>query len=315
MTGSISVVMPCYNGEAHLREALDSVLAQTLAADEIVVVDDASKDGSVEIVESYGDRVKLLPSPNATGTGHGAAANRGIMASRGDYIAFLHTDDVWLPEHLEKLSGLLEKWPEAGVALSRFEFIGSRTGAWLDDDVLDWDAPRDVFELMLRNTIVVPSVSMIRREVAAQVGGFDEGRPFLADDLDFFARCAMSHKFMACPDITARYRWHEGQCSTNMHGTLINAARYRAKIAKDVQCLAEHQARSSRVRDRIQMSWVEELEKAWSARELNSLSHMVRYGLCEPLYREKTKPYVLKSRLPSWLVQAIDRRRGAGSRL
>ena len=108
MTGSISVVMPCYNGEAHLREALDSVLAQTLAADEIVVVDDASKDGSVEIVKSYGDRVKLLPSPNATGTGHGAAANRGIMASRGDYIAFLQDKQVRTEKFLNRLATEVE---------------------------------------------------------------------------------------------------------------------------------------------------------------------------------------------------------------
>ena len=90
----ISVVIPCYNAAAFLKEAIDSALAQTRQADEIIVVDDASTDGSVEVALSYGDRIRLLRSPNAKGTGHGATANRGVMASQGDYIAFLHADDI-----------------------------------------------------------------------------------------------------------------------------------------------------------------------------------------------------------------------------
>ena len=113
MSSTISVVIPCYNAAAFLKEAIDSALAQTRQADEIIVVDDASTDGSVEVALSYGDRIRLLRSPNAKGTGHGATANRGVMASRGDYIAFLHADDIWLPQHLV-VAGLLDRWLEAG---------------------------------------------------------------------------------------------------------------------------------------------------------------------------------------------------------
>ena len=69
MSASISVVIPCYNAAAFLREAIDSALAQTRPADEVIVVDDASTDGSVEVALSYGDRIRLLRSPNAKGTG------------------------------------------------------------------------------------------------------------------------------------------------------------------------------------------------------------------------------------------------------
>lgn len=306
MTPHISVVIPCYNAATYLREAIDSALAQTRPADEIIVVDDASTDGSVEMALSYGDRIRLLRSPNAKGTGHGAAANRGIMASRGDYIAFLHADDIWMPSHLEKVAGLLDKWPEAGVAFSRFEFMGARSGTWLQEAPLRWDAPREVFMDILRNTFLVPSVSVVRRFAVAMAGGFDEGRPFLADDLDFFARCAMQYKFMSCPDVTVRYRWHAGQCSANMHGTLINAARYRARIAMQVRELPALRDRIAVVEDRIQMSWEEELENAWQRRELRGVREMVRYGLSEPVYHAVTRPYAAKSRVPLWGLCAWD---------
>lgn len=310
MSSTISVVIPCYNAAAFLREAIDSALAQTRPADEVIVVDDASTDGSVEVAQSYGDRIRLLRSPNARGTGHGATANRGIMASTGAYIAFLHADDVWLPPHLEKVAGLLDRWPEAGVAFSRYEFMGARSGTWLEEETLRWDGPRDVFEVIMRHMMQVPSVSVVRRCVAAMTGGFDEGRPFLSDDLDFFARCAMRHKFMACPEITVRYRWHAGQCSANPHGTLINAARYRVRIAADVRALADMRERAAQIDDRIRMSWEEELEQAWRKRNFPGLRQMARYGLSEPAYRAVTWPYAVKSRAPAWILHAWDRCRG-----
>lgn len=310
MDSIISVVIPCYNAAAFLKEAIDSALAQTRQADEIIVVDDASTDGSVEVALSYGDRIRLLRSPNAKGTGHGATANRGVMASRGDYIAFLHADDIWLPQHLEKVAGLLDRWPEAGLAFSRFEFIGARSGTWLDEEILNWEQPRDVFATLMRNTLLVPSVSVVRRHVFAAIGGFDEGRPYLGDDLDFFARCAMENRFMACPDITVRYRWHTAQCSANMHGTLINAARYRARIVEDMR---EHPAMREKVptiADRAQMSWEEELETAWRKRELAGLRQMVKYGLQTPIFREVTRPYGWRCRIPAWALKLKERLQG-----
>ena len=146
-----------------------------------------------------------------------------------------------------------------------------------------------MFATLMRNTLLVPSVSVVRRHVFAAIGGFDEGRPYLGDDLDFFARCAMENRFMACPDITVRYRWHTAQCSANMHGTLINAARYRARIVEDMR---EHPAMREKVptiADRAQMSWEEELETAWRKRELAGLRQMVKYGLQTPIFREVTR--------------------------
>jgi glycosyltransferase involved in cell wall biosynthesis len=94
-----SVVIPCYNAAPFLRETLDSVLAQTCAPLEVLVVDDGSTDESAAIAESYGPPVRVIRQANQ---GESVARNRGIDEARGDWIAFLDADDVWKPEKLEK---------------------------------------------------------------------------------------------------------------------------------------------------------------------------------------------------------------------
>ena len=309
MTASISVVIPCYNAAAFLREAIDSALGQTRPADEIIVVDDASTDGSVEVAQSYGDRIALLRSPNAKGTGHGATANRGIMASRGDYIAFLHADDIWKPQHLEKVAGLLDQWPEAGVAFGRMKRFGTS-----DDDFPynppDWNPPQDAFSTIMRTTVLMPSCAVVHRRVAAEIGGFDEGRPFLTDDFDFFVRCSLRSKFVTCPEQTVRYRVHGAQCSSSGDETLLNGFRYRVRLLDELSVRPEMQGHWSVGQDRALRRWEEWIDKAWQTRDLGRLKKMVQYGMGQPLYRAATRPYVLKSRLPGWAVRLGHGRRG-----
>ncbi|HOM77565.1 MAG TPA: glycosyltransferase family A protein, partial [Anaerohalosphaeraceae bacterium] len=89
---SISVVIPAYNCQAYIRRAIDSVLGQSRPADEIIVVDDGSTDGTAEAVRTYGAKVILIQQENA---GVSAARNAGIRAASGDWIAFLDADDEW----------------------------------------------------------------------------------------------------------------------------------------------------------------------------------------------------------------------------
>lgn len=304
-TASISVVIPCYNAAAFLREAIDSALSQTRPADEIIVVDDASTDDSVEMALSYGDRIRLLRSPNAKGTGHGAAANRGIMASRGDYIAFLHADDIWVPQHLEKVAGLLDKWPEAVVAFSRMRCFGSSDSDFPFNPP-EWDPPQDAFATIMRTTVVMPSCAVVRRTTAAEIGGFDEGRPFLADDFDFFVRCSLRGQFVNHPEQTVRYRVHDAQCSTSSDETLLNGFRYRVRLLDELSLRPDMQERWSVGQDRAQRRWEEWMEQAWRTRNLARLKKLVRYGMGQPLYRTATQPYALKSRLPGWVLRVRD---------
>jgi glycosyltransferase involved in cell wall biosynthesis len=107
----ISVIIPAYNAERYLPEAIDSVLAQTCPAGEIIVVDDGSSDGTPRLAERYGGRVRWLSQKNQ---GSGAARNRGIVAARGELLAFLDADDVWVRHKLawqvEALAAV--PWPD-----------------------------------------------------------------------------------------------------------------------------------------------------------------------------------------------------------
>jgi len=94
----ISIIIPTYNREDCVRQSLDSALAQTFRDFELIVVDDGSSDGTVEILKSYGDKIRLICQKNA---GAGAARNTGIRAAQGKYVAFLDSDDQWRPEKLE----------------------------------------------------------------------------------------------------------------------------------------------------------------------------------------------------------------------
>lgn len=96
---TISVVIPCFNGARFLPAAIDSVLAQTMPALEVIVVDDGSTDGSAAIAEAYGTPVRVIRQSNR---GESVARNRGIDAAQGDWVAFLDADDSWLPEKLSR---------------------------------------------------------------------------------------------------------------------------------------------------------------------------------------------------------------------
>jgi len=95
----VSVVVPCYNTERYIGEAIDSIVAQECGSLQIVVIDDGSTDRSMEVVRRFGDRVECRSQPNA---GISAARNAGIAMARGRYLAFLDADDVWTPTSLNR---------------------------------------------------------------------------------------------------------------------------------------------------------------------------------------------------------------------
>src|SRR5262245_42249310 len=108
----VSVVMPVYNGERHLREAIDSVLRQTHRNLELIVVDDGSTDGSAEIARAFGDQVRLIRQANV---GSAVARNVGIASARGEFVAFIDADDGWVSNKLELQVRYLVEHPDVGM--------------------------------------------------------------------------------------------------------------------------------------------------------------------------------------------------------
>ena len=108
----VSIVIPCYNREKYISDAIDSALAQTYSNIEVIVVDDGSIDGSVDVVRQYGDRVKLVLQDNG---GVNVARNRCFRESRGDFLVFLDSDDWLSPDIVECHVKTARQFPEAGI--------------------------------------------------------------------------------------------------------------------------------------------------------------------------------------------------------
>jgi glycosyltransferase involved in cell wall biosynthesis len=171
----VSVVIAVKDGERYLGQAIESVLAQTYEQLEIVVVDGHSKDRSAEIARSHAG-VRCLPQE---GTGFADAWNQGVEAAAGDLLAFLDSDDLWLPAKLEKQLGLLGEHPETDYVISRMRFLrepGEPLPAGFRPHLLDGD-----------HVANMPSALLLRRSAFEAVGPFRTNYS-VANDIDWFAR-------------------------------------------------------------------------------------------------------------------------------
>jgi glycosyltransferase involved in cell wall biosynthesis len=166
----ITVLMPVYNGGKYLREAIDSILGQTFADFELLIINDGSTDNSCRIVESYRDsRIRLVSNPGNIGLI--ASLNRGIALSKGQYIARMDCDDICLPERLQRQVDYLDSNPACSLVATKVAMIsatGDELGAWNDDDRFCSSA--EIRQRLPRaNCIAHPSV-MVRKELLAAYG-------------------------------------------------------------------------------------------------------------------------------------------------
>jgi glycosyltransferase involved in cell wall biosynthesis len=209
----VSVVIPAYNAAETLREAIDSVLGQTLRDLEVVVVDDGSTDATASMVHDYDSRVRCITTPNR---GVSAARNTGIAESTGELVAFLDADDLWKPGKLERQIELLESRPEAGV---------STTGALRVTTSLEpvrEERPRIITgdpctEILLHSMVLgsCSSSALIRRDLLVDVGGFDS-RFSQCADIDLFLRLGRCTRFAVVPEPLFLYRAVEGNMSSDI---------------------------------------------------------------------------------------------------
>jgi glycosyltransferase involved in cell wall biosynthesis len=191
---AISVVIPLFNKNAHVGAAVQSVLAQTLSPAEILVIDDGSTDGGGEIAESFGGKVKVI---HQSRQGVAAARNLGIEIASNEAIAFLDADDIWKPQFLGRVAGLLERFPNACAAGSAYQYLraGSQVitlrFAKANHDFVE--GPIDYFACMAENAAPPLNASAViaRRSVLKKVGGFPTGHRW-GEDHDTWARLAMA---------------------------------------------------------------------------------------------------------------------------
>jgi glycosyltransferase involved in cell wall biosynthesis len=199
-TPYVTVLIPAYNAAATIRRAVDSVLAQTYRNYEIVVIDDASRDATAEIVGTqYGDQVRLLRLPR--NLGESGAMNAGIAVAKGDLIAFLDADDEWLPEKLARQAAALERNPNAVLACSGCRFVDATGSQSRDAGIFALSvAPSEVWRLLLAQTLIAKPCVTARAKALSAVGPFDTGLAVGADQ-DMWIRLAATGEVEFVPEI------------------------------------------------------------------------------------------------------------------
>jgi glycosyltransferase involved in cell wall biosynthesis len=205
----VSVVIPCFNQGKYLGEAIQSVLVQTHARTEIVIVDDGSTDTTAAVAHSYPQAIYLYQHNQ----GLAMARNAGLRASTGDYVTFLDSDDRFLPKAVEAGLNCLSKHPECGFVFGRYRNIDA-DGKVISPPNQPPDESDFYSALLQRNLIGMPAAVMYPRSVLDRVRGF-QGQLRRCEDYDLYLRIAREFSIHKHDEIVAEYRRHGEQMSRN----------------------------------------------------------------------------------------------------
>ncbi|MEA5593800.1 glycosyltransferase family A protein [Rivularia sp. UHCC 0363] len=212
----ISIVIPAYNAERTIIKTIESVLEQTFQDFEIIVINDGSKDKTVEIVESIKDeRINIFSSQNR---GLPTARNRGISHSTGEFIAFLDADDLWTKNKLEMQLNALKQSPEAGLAYSWtcFMDVDERGEAISFLPSPQYSFTGDVYQQLLIGDFIHSGSNTLIRSQAIQVVGEFEPTLKSCEDWDYWLRIAARFNFVVVPKYQILYRRTPGAMSSKV---------------------------------------------------------------------------------------------------
>lgn len=214
-TPRVSVVIPTYNRCDYIKESLDSVLSQIFSGFEVIVVDDGSTDGTEEIIRPYLNRIRYLRQENR---GAAVARNVGVRNAEGAYVAFMDSDDLSAPGHLQILHDFLERNPHYAMVIGN--------GAYLEGKFHNRDTviPRERGKALKEKGVTVKDLfdgriirlqgTMTRKSVLEEIGLLDEWFR-LSYDLDLSLRVIKSHRIGFVNDIVYFYRKHGGNISSD----------------------------------------------------------------------------------------------------
>jgi hypothetical protein len=207
----VSVIIPVYNGEAFIEQALESVFEQTFQDFEILVINDGSTDGTEARLAKYRDRIKYVKQENV---GLAATRGRGVQVARSSLIAFLDADDVWLPQKLERQMEVARSHPECGI-------ITSDVLSFVDDRVVvsslkEWYRPEsgNVLENLLFGNWIPPSAAMVRRECFDRVNTFSVPPPAYGEDWLMWMQIAARYPVHFIDQVLVHRRRHAGGMSS-----------------------------------------------------------------------------------------------------
>jgi glycosyltransferase involved in cell wall biosynthesis len=232
----VSCIIIFFNGEKFFEEAIESVFAQSYDNWELLLADDGSSDRSTAIAQAYAqkypDKVRYLEHENHQNRGMSATRNLGIRNAKGQYIAFLDADDVWLPHKLARQVEIIESQPDVGMVYGRSQYWLSWTGnpediqrdyipdAYLSPQIYHPPTLLTQCYPLGHATPPPPSDIMLRREIIELLGGFEAGYQGiyqLYEDQAFFAKLYLQYPVFVSGECWDKYRLHPDSC-----GSVVN---------------------------------------------------------------------------------------------
>ena len=223
---SVSVVIPAFNAEKRIVEAIESVLNQSFPVNEVIVVNDGSSDRTDELCRGFGDRIVYIDQPNQ---GVSATRNRGINTATSDWVAFLDADDTWMPERIESQFEVIKRFPDVAWVAGRY--LRCTPGRDYDskfgfDGVTEKHVVLDALEALANQTAIWTGTLLAKRNEFLSLDGFD-GSLKGCEDYDLWVRMAIRNRrigFVNAP--IARYTVDQansltGQSAAKFNDTLL----------------------------------------------------------------------------------------------
>lgn len=308
MSPLVSVIMPSYNGERFIREAIESVLVQTYENWELIIIEDASTDHSIEVIKTYKDkRIRLFC--NEQNKGIAESTNRGIQESRGKYIALLDDDDVAEKDRFTLQVDYLETHPEIEILGGRTTFIDT-SGKVIDYSGIPRNNPKYIKAVLLFGCMdFLNSTAMIRRGFIEKFHLYYENGYYGMQDYKFYMESSKLGNISTIPQFLLKHRLHNGN-ETDRNFRLFQKERERvyAKIQCDSlkksgfclkkddmafinKVLAEKDGKCDSIWELRRLYWIfyellrqgRELEISY----LNELEHVCRVKMAEQFIRMK----------------------------
>lgn len=205
---SVSILMPVYNAEPYLSEAIQSMLDQTYADFELIILDDCSTDDSAAVVQTFSDE-RIVYHRNEVNSGLANNLNTGLKLATGKYIARMDGDDISLPHRLQTQVDFLESHPDIDLCSCAMQMFGADNQLWIRDR-----DPEQVKITMMFYSAVLHASSVFRRDVFEKNNLYYKQETFPAEDYDLWARAAFFCRMVNLPDVMYLYRMHRTQVTS-----------------------------------------------------------------------------------------------------
>lgn len=215
----ISVVMPVYNSENYLKDAIDSILSQTYTDFEFIIIDDCSSDSSVKIIEEYNDN-RIVFLKNEENMGVAKTLNKGLSVCCGKYVARMDSDDISLPERFEKQLRYLEENENTAV-------VSCGVQTFCEDKIISesgWSnsEPAKIKKDLFFSCAIAHPTVMMRLSAIKEVGGYDPDYNGV-EDYELWCRVSDKYDIASLKDVLFKYRMHEGQVSRKPPARVIES--------------------------------------------------------------------------------------------